>query len=387
MGAAPRQSGCVVIKIGSAIVAPSGRLDPDTVARLAREITAVVRTGRAVVLVSSGAVACGLSALGLAAMPDRIVDRQAAAAAGQPRLVGAWMEALTANGVPGAQVLLTADDVEDRARFVNARATIERLVSARVVPVVNENDSVAFDELRLGDNDRLSALTAGLSGADRLVILSEAPGLCRGGPGGEVIPVVEDPEAARVHVGRSKSSTGVGGMMTKLEAAGMARSMGIETVIAPGAEPGSLVSAALGEAIGTRFPPASGAVSRGGARKHWIGHAARTLGELEIDAGAARALRERGASLLPKGVVAVRTVGGPFGIGSPVEIVCDGLSVGRGLVSYASGEVEKILGAASAEISARLGYTYCDEVVHRDNLILNGTVAETLPATGNGGSD
>lgn len=359
----------MTVKIGSAVIAPGGRLDQAVVNRLAGEIAGLMQRGTRVVVVSSGAVACGLSALGLREMPTRIADRQAAAAAGQPRLMRAWSEAFDGLGLQAAQVLLTADDVEHRVRFVNARRTIETLLNAGVVPIINENDSVAFDEIKLGDNDRLSALTAGLAGATLLVILSKAPGLCRGGPGGAVIPVLESVDAAREHVTSEKTTTGIGGMGTKLDAAAMASRMGIDTIIAPGQTPMVLSAAAAGLPVGTLVRGARG--SGAAARKHWIGHATRVRGTLAIDEGARRAVTERGASLLPKGVLGV-TAAEPigFGIGSAVEMTCDGVPVARGLVSYRSDEIARIIGRRSDEISSVLGYAYCDEVVHRDNLIV-----------------
>ncbi|MEM7622258.1 MAG: glutamate 5-kinase, partial [Planctomycetota bacterium] len=284
--------GTVCIKVGSAVVAPDGLLSEAEVGRLARELCAVREAGARVVLVSSGAVACGLSAMGLPGMPDRMSDRQAAAAAGQPALMAAWSAAFGAFGVRVGQILLTADDIEDRARFINARRTLGALMDAGVVPIVNENDSVSFDELRVGDNDRLSAFAAGLCGASLLVLLSAAPGLCEGGPGGPVLGEVLNIADATEHVSSERSSTGVGGMATKLDAAHLARDMGIETVIAPGrvcdAERDSVLRIVRGDAIGTRFPVPDTDGVRGGmglARKHWIGAAARPRGVIEVDAG------------------------------------------------------------------------------------------------------
>lgn len=367
----------VVVKIGSAVIAPGGRLDAATVRRLAEEVVALRATGARVAVVSSGAVACGLAALGLTRMPERLSDRQAAAAVGQPALMRSWVEAFEAFGVHAAQVLLTADDIDFRARFVNAHRTMSALLEAGVVPVVNENDSVSFEEIKLGDNDRLSALVAGLIGAELLVILSKAPGLCVGGAGGAVIPVVEDVGAAAVHVSKEKSATGVGGMATKLDSATIAKSMGVETVIAPGNEPGAMVRAARGERVGTRFPAGAGGTGGGGgggagARKRWIAHSIRPKGLLVVDEGAKRAVVERGASVLPKGVVGVSWMGVEgFGIGAGVEVRTPGGSVfARGLVSYRSDEIERIKGKGSAEIAGVLGYSYCDEVIHRDDLIV-----------------
>lgn len=370
----PVQRETLVVKIGSAIVAPGGRLDPDVVTRIADDIRRARSMGWRVIVVSSGAVACGLAPLGLTRMPDRISDRQAAAAAGQPSLMRAWSRALEGCGLHAAQVLLTADDVDFRSRFVNARRTLETLLDRGLVPIVNENDSVSFDEIQLGDNDRLSALTAGLADASMLIILSAAPGLCVGGAGGRVLPVVEDITAAREHVSGDRTSTGVGGMATKLDAAEIARSMGVETVIAPGDEPSALVRILRGESIGTRFPAADEGLAVGAlsGRKRWLAHAIRPRGAVVVDDGARRAVVERGASLLPGGVLLVEAFDPTgFGIGSAVEVRDgNGRVFARGLVSYRSDEIARIAGKRSAEIAAVLGYTLCDEVIHRDNLIV-----------------
>jgi len=367
--AAPANSRVIALKVGSAIVAPRARLDTSVIKRLADEIARVAEAGPRVLVVSSGAVACGLEAFGMTRPPERIDQRQAAAAAGQPALMAAWSAALASRGLRAAQVLLTADDVDNRARFVNARRTIETLLDAGVVPIINENDSVAFEELRLGDNDRLSALAAGLAAADTLVILSSASGVCEGGAAGRVIPRLDDVEAARAHVTPERTPTGTGGMATKLDAAEAARAMGIDVVIASGAEPGTLERVLHGESVGTLIPAA--APARAGARKHWIGRAVRVRGAIDVDEGARTALVERGASLLPKGVRGVEPLSRDgFGIGAAVELRCGGEAFARGLTSYRSDEIARIAGRRSEEIAVILGYSYCDEVIHRDNLIL-----------------
>lgn len=362
----------VVVKIGSAVVAPGGRLSPGAIARLARDIASARAMGVKVVLVSSGAVACGLEGMGYDRMPARISDRQAAAAVGQPLLMRAWTEALGALALGAAQVLLTADDIDFRARFVNAHRTLTTLLERGIVPIINENDSVSFDEIKLGDNDRLSALVAGLVGAELLVMLSAADGLREAGGRGPVIPVVHDIDAARAHISGERTSTGVGGMATKLDAAETARAMGAASVIAPGAEAGVLARVLAGESVGTRLPAPIGAPGGATRRKRWIAHSLRLRGSIVVDDGAARAIRERGASLLPRGVVAVRTNHpAGFGIGAAVEILgSDGRAVARGLVSYRADEIDRIKGRRSDEIAQILGYTYCEEIIHRDDLIV-----------------
>ena len=362
----------LVVKVGSAVVAPGGVLSTDAVARLASDLAGARAAGVRTVLVSSGAVACGLSGLGLDRMPARLSDRQAAAAVGQPLLMRAWAEALEPLGVRTAQALLVADDIDFRARFVNAHRTLHTLLDRGVLPIINENDTVSFDEIRLGDNDRLSALAAGLVGADLLVMLSSADGVRTGGGRGEIIPEITDIAAARVHAGGAVSDVGTGGMITKLDAAQTAREMGTPVVIASGAEPGVLGRILNGEPVGTRFPaPAEGSLDTSG-RKRWIAHSIRTRGTVTVDDGAARAIAQRGASLLPKGITAVEASDpGGFPIGAAVEVRTGaGERLARGLVSYGSGEIARIMGRRSDEIGSVLGYTYCDEVIHRDDLIV-----------------
>ena len=355
----------LVVKVGSAVVARDSGLDPAAIARVADQIAAQVKGSRQIVLVSSGAVACGFAQLGHSEMPRGIVDRQAAAAIGQQRMMSAYAKAFAKHGVHVAQVLLTSDDLEHRGRFLNARHTIDRLLRAGVVPIVNENDSMSFDEIKVGDNDRLSALVATLIDADLLVMLSVAPGVCDGGPGGAVIPSFENPSDALSHVGDESSSTGIGGMKTKVEAATIAGGAGITTFVVSGDKPDALGRAIHGESIGTRFEAGEGGAT---LRKRWIAFSAKAKGTIEVDQGAKRAIVERGASLLPKGIVGVR---GSFAIGEPVEIVC-GSVFARGLASYSSDEIERIKGVSSDGIEEVLGYAYADEVVHRDDLVLIG---------------
>ena len=353
----------IVVKVGSGVVAGGGELDPGAVGRVAVELGELRRRGDQPVLVSSGAVACGFRGLGLDAFPHAIVDRQAAAAVGQPRLMRAWGDAFAARGVTVAQVLLTADDLENRTRFLNARHTIDTLLARGIVPIVNENDSVSFDEIKVGDNDRLSALVASLIDADLLVLLSTVPGVL--GADGAVVPSFARADEALAHVKDERTQMGVGGMWTKVEAAGLAAAAGIPVVIAGGAEPGVIARVVAGDGVGTRFGPAE----RGSAlRKRWIGQAARPRGAIIVDDGAARAIAQNGASLLPKGIAGVD---GLFAIGDAVEIRdAAGRVVARGLASYSSHEVERIRGRRSDEIEQVLGYSYADEVVHRDDLVL-----------------
>lgn len=355
----------LVVKVGSAVVARDSGIDTVAIARVADQIAGQVKLARQIVVVSSGAIACGFAELGHESMPRGIVDRQAAAAIGQQCLMRAYAESFAKHGLTVAQVLLTSDDLEHRGRFLNARHTIDRLLRAGVVPIVNENDSVSFDEIKVGDNDRLSALVATLIDADLLIMLSVAPGVCEGGPGGEVIPSFEKPGDALAHVGDERTLTGIGGMKTKIEAATIATGAGITTVIVSGDEPDAVGRLVKGESLGTRFEAGQSGTD---LRKRWIAFSAKSKGRIEVDAGARRAIVERGASLLAKGIV---SVGGSFAIGEPVEIECGGVFA-RGLASYASDEIAQIVGIASDRIEEMLGYAYADEVVHRDDLVLIG---------------
>ncbi|MEL7472544.1 MAG: glutamate 5-kinase [Planctomycetota bacterium] len=359
----------IVVKIGSAVVVTEGQLDRTRVDRLAAEVGALLDAGGVeVVVVSSGAVAGGASLLGLGEMPTSILDKQAAAAIGQQRLMRAWGEALAeAGGRTAAQVLLTSDDLEHRARFLNARHTLERLLEAGVVPIVNENDSVSFDEIKLGDNDRLGALVAVALDADLLVVLSSVEGLLD--EGGRVVGLVEDLDAAGALVRDDRSSTGVGGMTTKLDAVRIVADSGIDAVLAPGARRGALLDAVEGRAVGTRIPARATSPN---ARKSWIAHSHRPKGSITIDAGAVSALRDRGASLLPKGVTGLE---GAFEMGAVIEIVdAGGASIARGLASYSARDIRRIMGRRGDEIESILGYRYDDAIVHRDDLALTPRV-------------
>ena len=238
--------------------------------------------GVQIVLVSSGSVACGAPILGLDRMPERISDRQAAAALGQPAVTAAWADSLADHGLNAAQVLLTADDIDFRERFVNVQRKFQTLLGVGAVPIVNENDSVSFAGLSLGDNDRLGALVSCLLGSDMLVLLSSAAGLRGDGGRGDVIPVVDSPEAAAEHVSDQKSTVGTGGMGAKLDSAFAARSMGTEVVIADGSLPGALGAILRGETIGTRFPALKGGLSDLSRRKQWIAHAIKPRGRLVV---------------------------------------------------------------------------------------------------------
>ncbi len=363
----------IVVKIGSAVIAPNGALDPSAVRRIAEDVGRTLAGGagnakRQVVIVSSGAVASGFRALDLARPPKDIVRKQAAAAVGQPRLMSAWAEAF--DETPVAQVLLTADDIDHRARFLNARRTLEALLEAGVVPIINENDSVSYAEIKLGDNDHLSSLVASLVDADLLVILSSVGGVwAEGGAGkrGEVVPEIRSLAEGLKLVRTESSSVGTGGMETKIRAACRAAGLGIGVVIASGSEPRVIERLAGGESIGTRFVAAATPAARA-ARKKWIGFSARPSGTIAVDEGARRAITTRGASLLPSGLTDVR---GAFDAGDLVEISGpDGAVFARGLSGYGSDDLARIKGRKTSEIGGILGFCYAEEAVHRDDLVL-----------------
>jgi glutamate 5-kinase len=360
----------LVVKVGSQVLAPRGELDGGTVAALCEQLLAARRRGLDVVLVSSGAVAAGRAQLGLKRRPRTIPLKQAAAAAGQPTLMRAYASRLEPEGQSIAQILLTAADVTDRRRFLNARNTMSTLLGLGVLPVVNENDTVAVEEIKLGDNDQLSALVTNLIEAQLLVLLTDVDGFYSADPRhdahAERHEFLAQLEPAHLRsAGPTTSEVGLGGMVTKLEAARRAALSGASTVIASGGEPRVLERILDGEPVGT-WIAAGRAI---GARKHWIAYSGEPSGALVVDDGAVRALVERGKSLLPSGVVEVR---GGFERGESVRILApDGGEIGRGLAGYSALDLRRIAGRRSGEIEAILGYKYYDEAVHRDDLVLD----------------
>ncbi len=359
----------LVIKVGSAVLSDPGGLRTEVIGNLARQIDTIMRDGREVVLVTSGAIAAGRARLGRRA--STIAERQAAAATGQIELMRQWAKAFDAHGRTVAQILLTHQDLAERKRRLNAVRTIESLFAAGVIPIVNENDTVAVEEIRMGDNDVLSSLVAGMVQAGLLVILSDVPGVLTGDPrtrpDARLIPLITDPEAEmRGLVAESAGPLGSGGMATKLKAARQAARAGICVIIGPGREPDTL-AAALDPAreVGTLVLPAR---RRLPGRKHWIAFALRPSGALALDRGAAEALRSKGRSLLASGI---RDVTGEFASGDCVSLLDpEGIEFGRGLVNYPAADVLKVKGMKSQEIPRVLGYKVADEIVHRDNFVL-----------------
>jgi glutamate 5-kinase len=353
----------VVVKVGSRVIGS----DHDPFARLAGEISALRRQGREVVLVSSGAVLLGRDKLGLKEKPKTIPLKQAAAAAGQSRLMRRYEDAFQTHGVEVAQILLTHADLADRGRFLNARRAVQQLLEHGLLPVINENDTVATEELKFGDNDHLSSLVVGLIGADLLVILSDIDALYdqdpKQNPEAKPVRVVEHLDGVNVEGG---SDVGTGGMKTKVKAAEVASRYGVPTVLTTGMRGGTLFSAAQGDEIGTLFLPS--AASRLNARKHWIAFALRPKGALVVDEGAKRAVVERKRSLLPSGV---REVRGAFELGEPISLLdLEGKEFARGLAGYSSEEASKLAGKNTAEIETTLGYRGLDEIIHRDDLVV-----------------
>jgi glutamate 5-kinase len=361
----------VVVKVGSAVLTDGDGLRADVMENIARQVEQLMRDGREVVLVTSGAIAAGRARMGNL-RASSMAARQAAAATGQIELMSMWARAFEgAGGRRVAQILLTHQDLAERPRRLNAAHTISALLAAGVVPIVNENDTVAVEEIRFGDNDVLSSLVASLVQAQVLVVLTDVAGVLTGDPRtrGDVrlIPLIADPDAdMKGLVAEQSGPLGSGGMAAKLEAARHASRAGIAVVIAPGRD-GDAISAALDPArdCGTLIVPAS---ARLRSRKHWIAYALRPAGALAVDRGAAEALRSKGRSLLPSGIAEVR---GNFDGGDCVSLLDpDGVEFGRGLVNYPAADVIKVKGHRSQEIARLLGYKVADEIVHRDNFVL-----------------
>ncbi len=357
----------IVVKVGSSsLTSIKGGISEEALTALADALAAKRNAGTEIILVSSGAIAAGLAPLGLAKRPRDLATQQAAASVGQGLLMARYTQAFGAHGVTVSQVLLTADDLMRRSQHANAFRALDRLLNLGVVPVVNENDTVATHEIRFGDNDRLAALVAHLVRADALVLLSDVDSLYDGPPshGAKRIALVEGPhDLDGVSIGKTgKAGVGTGGMMTKVEAATIAAGSGIHALVTSTA---NAAAALAGEDVGTWF-----AVN--GARKPvrllWLAHLASVRGRLVLDDGAVKAVRHRRTSLLPAGISAVD---GDFEAGDAVEMVtADGVVIARGLVNYSSAELPQMLGRSTKELGRALGRGYDREVVHVDDLVL-----------------
>jgi glutamate 5-kinase len=352
----------VVVKIGSRLLAESPASRP---AAIADQVVELRKRDLEVLIVSSGAIALGVRRLRLPGRPHELPALQAAAAVGQSRLMQHWEHAFAVHDVAIGQVLVTHDDLGDRRRFLSARLTLRALLDHGVVPIINENDTVATEEIKFGDNDQLAGLVVNLTSADVLVMLTDVEGVRDAD--GLRIPIVRDieREAAPVATG-STSGVGSGGMASKVSAARIVTRTGVPAVVAPGREPDVLTRVLAGADVGTLFVPGPDVLS---ARKHWIAYGAKPAGRLLIDEGAGRALRDHGKSLLPAGVV---TVEGDFDLGDTVSIAVAGSDgeLARGLVAYPAADLRKISGLQSAAIEARLGYKSIDEAIHRDDLVI-----------------
>ena len=385
----------VVVKVGSGIIAPAGRLDPLVIERIAQDVTALRDTGLEVVLVVSGAVAAGYLGMGRDRPPTSVVERQASAAVGQYQLMTMFASEFEKCDTVVAQLLMMQEDIEDRRRFLSARHTLQELLSRRILPVINENDPLADDEAKIGDNDHLAALVTSLITADLLVILSTVAGVLRFGDdqtddktddettyGAEVIHTIEVDSEIDSHITDDQSETGVGGMKVKIRAARLASDWGVPTVIASGKEAGLLTRIVNGEEIGSHFVTGPKRLTE---RKRWIAIRTRSRGAIVVDNGAKHALVERGASLLPIGIVEVQ---GDFGIGARVDLVdSEGEAFAVGLVSYPASEIQRMKGRQSEEFLDVLGYKYVEEIVHREDLVLLDVKNDNGESLDGGGFD
>ncbi|AEH44903.1 glutamate 5-kinase [Thermodesulfatator indicus DSM 15286] len=359
----------IVVKVGSAVITGEDGLSREVINNLSAELSRFAREGYEVVLVSSGAIACGRKKLGLPKRQFTLTEKQALAATGQAGLIQSYEEYFEQYGQTVAQILLTRTDLEDRHRYLLARNTILKLLRWRVIPIINENDTVAVEEIQFGDNDLLAAMVTGLIGADILICLSDIDALFdkdpREDPTARPVRVVEKiDQTIEKMAGKKPGRLGRGGMVSKIRAAKMVTSLGIPMVIAPGREPMILEKIFAGKEIGTFFLPAKKIT----ARKFWIAYHPRPEGALILDEGAVKALVERNKSLLPAGIKEVR---GVFDKGACVECLDEkGRRVALGLTNFSSNEIQKIKGCHSREICQRLGLAHQDEVIHRDNLVL-----------------
>ncbi|MGH2858267.1 MAG: glutamate 5-kinase [Solirubrobacteraceae bacterium] len=360
----------VVIKLGSSVVADErGELRGPELERICDAVARLHGQGSEAIIVTSGAIARGMRVMDLAARPSSIGELQAASAVGQGKLYRVYDELLRERGVTSAQVLLTFFDMSARTHYLNARQTLRKLLEWRVVPVINENDTTTTDEISFGNNDFLAAQVAILLGAERLLLLTDAAGVFtadpRHDPSAKLVPTVADFAVLDgLDIGHATSPLGSGGMRSKVVAAEMATAAGIPTVIAGGLTPGAILAAAADDAIGTAFPAREGRYS---SFKLWLKYAKPVRGRVLIDAGAARALREGGTSLLPVGVV---EVSGAFDAGDAVEIAHDHATVGKGISNYSAEELRQVLGLKSGAVRELLPMA-AEEAIHRDYFVLS----------------
>jgi len=360
----------ILIKVGSAVLSGQDGLDLEVINTLVEQMSTLVKKGGSVVLVTSGAIVSGKHRLALTGKLTSIPEKQAAAAVGQGRLMRVYSKAFERNGLYVAQILLTLADLTDRRRFLNIRNTLSTLLTWKVIPIINENDTVAVDEIKFGDNDHLAAMIANIIEADLFVILTSTDGLFDKNPAtskkARIIPLVKkitpDIEAMATE---ETSSTGTGGMKSKIMAAKKVTAIGIPCIIAPGKRKDVLSDIMAGKEIGTLFLPRS---KRLNSKKYWIAFTLKSKGRLVIDEGAEKALVEQGKSLLPSGVTDVE---GHFNPGDPVSCISrNGTLLAKGLANYGAEDIKKIKGLKTNQIRQVLGYKDYDEVIHRDNLVI-----------------
>ncbi len=364
----------ILVKIGSAVLTGADGLDLKIIDSLAQEMCDMTRSGFSIVLVTSGAIASGKHRLNISGKLRSIPEKQAAAAVGQGRLMRIYSKSFEKNNLYVAQILLTLADLTDRQRYLNIRNTISTLMEWHVTPIINENDSVAVDEIKFGDNDNLAAMIANVIEADLFINLTATDGLYDCNPSqfkkAKLIPLVceitDEIEAAAT---TETSSVGTGGMKSKIIAAKKVTSIGIPCIIAPGKRKNILSDIMLGKEVGTLFLPQT---SRLASRKYWIAFTLRPRGRLIVDDGAKKALLEKGKSLLPSGITAVE---GEFATGDPVNCLDrEGNLLAKGLVNYSAGDISKIMGLKTPQILSVLGHKDYDEVIHRDNLVISGDI-------------
>jgi len=359
----------IIIKIGSSVLTDNnGSLSESVFEKLAFEISKIRDKNIEVIMVSSGAIASGMKKLGLTRRPEEVSMKQAIAASGQSTLMWHYEKAFSAFNQNVAQILLTLDGLSDRKRYLNARKTLITLLGMGIIPIVNENDTVAVEEIMLGDNDNLAAHITSLIEADLLIMLTDIEGLYskdpRNNEDAEFISLIESiGEEIENTAGDTFGRTTIGGMKTKIEAAKKAAAFGVPTIIANGKNESTLEDIFEGKEVGTLFLPSEQILS---GRKHWIAFTLKSAGEIVIDDGAKKAISSSGKSLLPSGI---KEIHGNFGVGESVTCVDEnGTEVARGLTSYSSQDIRKIMGSKTSDVEGILGYKYSDEVIHRDDL-------------------
>lgn len=361
----------VIIKIGSSVLTKEGgELNESIFDELSSEISEIKSKGIEVVIVSSGAIAAGMKKLNIRQKPDDIVTKQALAACGQSTLMGLYERSFLKKNQLTAQVLLTHAGLSDRKRFITARKTIFKLLKMDLIPIINENDAVANEEIMVGDNDNLAALVTSLVEGDILVLLTNIDGFYDGDPRNnkyaKLLDFIEEVDVnIEKYAGKTYGKTTTGGMITKIEAVKKAAAFGVPTIIANGLEPHNISRIFVGERTGTFFMPSRGKLT---GRKHWIAYTLKPAGKIKIDDGAINAITKMSKSLLPSGII---SIDGKFGIGDLV--VCtdsSGKEIARGLVSYSSEDIQKIIGVKTSQMGEILGYKYGDEVINRDDLVL-----------------